>query len=59
MQANSISTHVMCDNKVKLELSPGDFNGLFYKAEEVTSDVDKAPLTKWFCMEITTHPLIR
>lgn len=49
----------MCDNKVKLELSPGDFNGLFYKAEEVTSDVDKAPLTKWFCMEITTHPLIR
>lgn len=26
MQADSISTHVMCDNKVKLELSPGDYN---------------------------------
>lgn len=57
MQADSISTHVMCDNKVKLGLSPGDH--MFYKAEEVTSDVHKAPLTKWFCMEITTHPLIK
>lgn len=29
-------------------------NGLLYKAEEIASNVDNAPLTKWFCTEITT-----